>query len=414
MRLAAAMVTLPGISADFFRDDDTFVDYSIVDDRADDVAKAVHGAFPGLPWNAIDTVANWGNGKGYFFRGGKYVRFEILNRSADPGYPKLIKDGWPGLTWTDLDAVVAWNNGKAYAFKGSQYVRIDMATKHVDSGYPKPVRGNWPGLPWDTIDTVVNWGDGKAYFFHDQQYVRYDMKADRVDAGYPLRIVDQWPGVIRETVRTSFDVAEHGFHFVNHFELSQGLFGGDGVPKVFGLCGGMCAAALARYTDKRAVEKLTHPPQQTCPELELFWELVQRQCATLFPDGIRKLASFLLSVDGVTTRLLPGGTEVTGIVTMVRNDEWPNLRKALDAGHPTILLLVRSTGLKDLTENHQVVAIGYSWNGGARPTIHIYDPNHPGKEQDLEFTLADDKGIHGTESDGHAMRGWFVNPVGST
>ncbi len=141
---------------------------------------------------------------------------------------------------------------------------------------------------------------------------------------------------------------------------------------------------------------------------------MQRQCATLFPDGIRKLASFLLSVDGVSEPLIPRGPDVTGIVTLVRKDEWPNLRMRLDAGHPTILLLVRSTGLKDLTENHQVVAIGYSWDGGARPTTHIYDPNHPDAEQHPEFTLADDKGIRGMESDGDAMRGWFVNPLPST
>ncbi len=134
----------------------------------------------------------------------------------------------------------------------------------------EPFRGNWTGLSWESIDAGVNWGNGKAYFFRDQLYARFDMKADRTDAGYPLRIVDHWPGVIRQAVRTTFDVAKHGFGLVNRFELSQGLFGGDGVPKVFGLCGGMCAAALARYTDKRAVEMLTHPPRQTCPELELF------------------------------------------------------------------------------------------------------------------------------------------------
>lgn len=44
------------------------------------------------------SVANWGNGKVYFFRGNEYIRWDIKADRADPGYPKIIDDTtWPGL-----------------------------------------------------------------------------------------------------------------------------------------------------------------------------------------------------------------------------------------------------------------------------------------------------------------------------
>lgn len=146
-------------------------------------------------------AVNWGNGKAYFFRGNKYIRYDIASNRADPGYPKPFNaQTWPGLMWTDgIDAAVNWGNGKAYFFKGSQYVRYDIAADRVDSGYPQPINDQtWPGLTWTNgIDAAVNWGNGKAYFFKGNQYIRYDIQHDRVDLGYPKPINAQtWPDMI--------------------------------------------------------------------------------------------------------------------------------------------------------------------------------------------------------------------------
>jgi TolB-like protein len=147
------------------------------------------------------AVVNWGNGKAYFFLGGRYIRYDIHSGSADPGYPKPINaKTWPGFIWTDsIDAAVNWGNGKAYFFRDGQYLRYDIAADRVDSGYPQPINNEtWPGLIWtDGIDAVINWGNGKAYFFRGGQYIRYDIAADRADPGYPKPVNSRtWPGFI--------------------------------------------------------------------------------------------------------------------------------------------------------------------------------------------------------------------------
>jgi len=412
MRLSAALVRIAGIEADFFRDAD-YVAYSIVLDKTESgFPKPIKGNWPGLPWDRVDTAMNWNNGKLFFFNGPECVSFDVAQNNADAGYPKAIKTQWPGVPWDSLGAAVLWNNGKAYFFKGTEYVRFDVSDHKVDAGYPQSIKANWPGMPWDRIDAAVNWGNGKAYFFHDQEYVRYDLAADKVDPGYPQATVDHWPGVLPVTVRTTFDVKKHGFHFGNDFKITPGLFGGPGQPVFFGLCGGMCYAALARYDAHTTVETLDHPPQQTCPELELFWELIQRQTYTLYPLGLTRLMQFLLARDGSSGTETITGVRVSydGIVTLSVK-EWPPLRAALDRGKPVIVCLVRSTGTNDLNENHQVVAIGYRWAGGSHPTVFIYDPNHPEEEQTLTFSLDDKNSIQGIESDGKSMRGFFVNPL---
>ena len=146
--------------------------------------------WPGIPWTGgIDAIANWGNGKAYFFKGSEYIRYDLQQGRADPGYPKPIDQAnWPGMPWTGgIDAIANWGNGKVYFFKGSEYIRYDIATDRTDPGYPKPInQANWPGIPWTGgIDALANWGNGKAYFIKAGQYISYDIRADKADPGYP-------------------------------------------------------------------------------------------------------------------------------------------------------------------------------------------------------------------------------------
>ncbi len=151
----------------------------------------------------IDAAVNWSDGKVHFFRGSRYVRFDIKADKVDDGYPKNIADGWPGLKEAGfdegIDAAVNWSDGKVYFFLGSRYARRDIKADKVDDGYPKNIADGWPGLKeagFDNgIDAAVNWGNGKVYFFHGHQYMRYDVSADKTDDGYPKDIADGWSGL---------------------------------------------------------------------------------------------------------------------------------------------------------------------------------------------------------------------------
>jgi len=114
----------------------------------------IKGNWPGLAEAfpaGVDTAVVWPNGFAYFFKGTKYVKY-----NTDPAHegvvagPSPIKGNWPGLAEafpTGIDTVVTWPNGFAYFFKGTKYVRYNMDPAHegVVAG-PSPIRGNWPGL----------------------------------------------------------------------------------------------------------------------------------------------------------------------------------------------------------------------------------------------------------------------------
>ena len=87
----------------------------------------------------IDAAVNWGDDLVYLFRGANYLRYD-MNQKLDEGYPKSIADGWPGLKEAGfdqgIDAVGNWGNGKAYFFRGTKYVRYDIKADKMDEGYP--------------------------------------------------------------------------------------------------------------------------------------------------------------------------------------------------------------------------------------------------------------------------------------
>jgi Hemopexin len=156
------------------------------------------GGFPADFAAGVDCGLLWTTGKAYYFKGSKYVRFDLPSDRVDAGYPKAISADWPGLWATDIDAAVVWPDAKAYFFKGSQFVRYDIAHRRADPGFPAPIAGNWPGMPAEFaagIDEAVVWPNGKAYFFKGSQYVSYDIASGRVDDGYPVAISEHWSGV---------------------------------------------------------------------------------------------------------------------------------------------------------------------------------------------------------------------------
>ena len=179
---------------------------------ADDIAgmRSLYGTRERNPWTDIDAAVDGQGpfaGKGYFFKGGSYLRYNYVEDLPDPGYPKSIGAEWHGMpsgVTSGLDAAANGQGpfaGKLYFFKGDRYVRYDWATDKTDPGYPAPIAGNWHGLPAEFttgIDAAVSGQGpfaGKLYLFKGDRYVRYDWATDRMDPGYPLPIAGLWHGL---------------------------------------------------------------------------------------------------------------------------------------------------------------------------------------------------------------------------
>jgi hypothetical protein len=133
-----------------------YLRYDIAGDKVDaGYPKSIASNWSGLAGAKIDAVMRWPNGKAYFFSGSKYFRYDIAKDKVDPGYPKAIAGNWAGLPaefTAGINAATTWNNGKTYFFKNDKYVRYDIAADKADAGYPKPIAGNWPGFWPSDVD----------------------------------------------------------------------------------------------------------------------------------------------------------------------------------------------------------------------------------------------------------------------
>lgn len=165
----------------------------------------------------------------------------------------------------------------------------------------------------------------------------------------------------------------HGFRFVNHFPGSpippaaERLLGVafDG----FGLCGGMSFAAADMFAADRPRPADASPPGAGTP---LYNYLYQRQADSLG-------AFYSLGLRFARWMALPRET-LTGTAKRT-DDEFRNLRAALDAGRPAVLgLIFHGAGEGEVWQNHQVLAYGYHAPGDGSATIRIYDPNYPGRD----------------------------------
>jgi hypothetical protein len=207
-------------------------------------------------------------------------------------------------------------------------------------------------------------------------------------------------------IRTGFEPAQHGFRFANRFTWPAAGHGWRWTlarrglrlfrleADALGLCGGMCLAALDHYYAGRAVPPDDTPPRPGSP---LFHYLCRRQFDSY--AGLRtplRVMTWMWRHDRRLDRLTIA--------------EFLRLRRRLGGGAPTPLVLIRARGAADPTANHQVLAIGYSWEPlTRRATISLYDPNYPLTEPTLSFVLApDDRLTDLAQSTGETLRGFFL------
>ncbi|MGH7476266.1 MAG: hypothetical protein ACRELD_08250, partial [Longimicrobiales bacterium] len=198
----------------------------------------------------------------------------------------------------------------------------------------------------------------------------------------------------------SFIPSQHGFPFASHFSIPGQLLGlGAPLSPAFGLCGGMCWAALDRFLAGRAVARDLVPPGPAHP---LFLELLQRQANALArSDWARVVTWQRLAAEGGRPGD-PGTAELT-------RREWLKARRSLDAGVPVLLWVVRTSGVfANPSENPQVLAYRYDHDRAARRvSLWVYDPTRPGQDTvrltfragprggALEATLAARERVHG-------------------
>lgn len=177
-----------------------------------------------------------------------------------------------------------------------------------------------------------------------------------------------------------------GFRFRNSFpKVPLRWIGIPGVVRMpigdasNGLCGGMVFAVRDYFEEGRALPADADAPASGT----LFDYLVDRLFDSFdLPTGPLRYLELMhpLLPDGETiwSRL---GLAPHGRAWRTARTEWPAIRRDIDSGAPCPLGLVRvkSSDPLDLKEDHQVLAYGYDLDGRDL-TLHVYDPNLPGRD----------------------------------
>jgi hypothetical protein len=200
-------------------------------------------------------------------------------------------------------------------------------------------------------------------------------------------------------VNTDFIPQEHGFRFVNRFEFSGEFklpFGiridlGD---IVYGLCGGMCFAALDYFNLGEPIPTIADVEDVGQEYKTYLWD---RQLDSLWLPVVPKVIEWMLRDD-------------IDVGRSTARWEVPKMRRRIDKGTPVVLALIRVSLGESATKNHQVLATGYEFDDITKQlTIHVYDPNHPLEKPTLTMDLArPSQGINAKQSTGEPLRGFFI------
>lgn len=147
-------------------------------------------------------------GKAYFFSAASYARYDLAGAMMEtPDPPSIAAWNFPLAFRNDLSA--GFNGrfsreGKGYVFKGDRYIRFQWSnTTPVDQGYPKPI-STMIGMPASFasgFDAAVDGGGAfsdLSYLFKDEFYLRFDWNSSggepHVD-GAPTLIRSAWNGL---------------------------------------------------------------------------------------------------------------------------------------------------------------------------------------------------------------------------
>jgi hypothetical protein len=199
---------------------------------------------------------------------------------------------------------------------------------------------------------------------------------------------------------TDFLPSINGFHFDNIFESvpSLKLIGdlryGDASK---GLCGGMVYAALDYFIaglDIPSIPKEDLSLRYGSPLHGSIFNYIGKRLFSSFdvPTGVWNFIELMHPnfPDFQARKGVLGLPPRSRAWRMVRQ-EWPSIKTQLDTGQPCPLgmICIKSSDLKRLGENHQVLAYGYDLVGNDL-TLFIYDPNnHDDDDITLKLNIVD-------------------------
>lgn len=271
---------------------------------------------------------------------------------------------------------------------------------------------NYLTKPWDLSTGIFGFGRPDIYITVENQnkanhwvklgqsevYHNQDLEQDLcINLELPLgKVISK---------RTDFTPKIHGFHFRNSFQVKADFLGIDLGEWNMGFCGGMCSGALYRFRKRIPSPQDTDAPGE---ETRLHQELKKRQIKAMSPKMLPKMYEWQGSPNTSRFRVKKGIAERT-------RKEWQELKDMLDQRKPTILILIRASGLLgNPTDNHQVLAIGYDYDPMTMDLVlYVYDPNIPNQTQTISFNLGLPGGkLELVDSASSKTRGFFVNPVG--
>ena len=191
-----------------------------------------------------------------------------------------------------------------------------------------------------------------------------------------------------------FSPATNGLHFANSFpsgtpDYTFSLLGhtvklGDASN---GLCGGFV------FTVKDCFATGLLPPADTTAPAggsDLFNYLVARLTNSFDEPDVNQYLSWIQMNDD-------DNVIETGLAHHEITEEWPKIKADLDsnqlstlgligAKEPSTVGFVIAMGNGDLGKCHQVLAWGYDLDGSTL-TLHIYDPNYPGRDSTISLDI---------------------------
>ncbi|MBM3187359.1 MAG: hypothetical protein FJZ90_01395 [Chloroflexi bacterium] len=206
-------------------------------------------------------------------------------------------------------------------------------------------------------------------------------------------------------VRTGFRAEDNGFRFVNYydfaFEFDLPLIGPIDLGQViYGLCGGMCYAALDYFHAGLPVLEVSSQPEIGTALYAYLWA---RQLRSLsLPVVPLKIMEWMLRGDD-------------DVAHLTAKHEFSRVESRVARGNPAVICVIRAGGLTNPTLNHQVVVVGYDLKEATGDlTLYLYDPNYPGRETQIGMRLpsrrgqltAQEVGLY--QSTGEPLRGFFV------